>query len=161
MIDRLMTRASVRGHEARQGELQPLPAATKPFDSVTMDLIKLPDTPAGFNAAFVVVDRFSKYVIAEPCTVNSTSQDLADIFIRSVYSHFGLPASILSDRGSVFTSNYWTAFFDHLTVRLQLTTPYHPQTDGQTEVANRTLISVLRAHALTHATTWDRTLKIA
>ena len=149
------------GKEKDQGLLQPLPVPEGPFQVVTLDLISLPKTQAGHDAAVVFVDKFTKYVIVEPCTKEITAPELADLFINAVYAHFGLPHALVSDRDTRFTSNYWQAVFDHVTVKLNLSTPYHPQTDGQTERANRTLISVLRAHALTRSEVWDRTIKVA
>ena len=149
------------GQERRHGRLQPLQVPKAPFEHITMDLISLPPTEDGNDAAIVFVDRFSKYVILEPCNKTATAPQVADIFIKSVYSHFGLPVSIVSDRDTRFTAHYWRALFEDLAVKLKLSTPYHPQTDGQTERANRTLIAVLKGHALSREGVWDRTIKIA
>ena len=150
------------GAESKQGELHPLPIPQEPFEQVTMDLLTaLPTTTQGHDAVVVFVDRLTKYAIVEPCTKKATAKDLATIFVNSVFSQFGLPKVLISDRAPTFTSNFWEAVFAYLDTKLNRTTSRHPQSDGQTERTNRTLLSVLRSHALNRREDWDTTIKVA
>ncbi|MBW0480077.1 hypothetical protein O181_019792 [Austropuccinia psidii MF-1] len=68
-----------------------------------------------------------------------TALDLAQIFISHVFSKHGLPVSIVSDRGSLFVSSFWTQLCQKLKISRDLSTAFHPETDGQTERVNQIL----------------------
>ncbi|MBW0526389.1 hypothetical protein O181_066104 [Austropuccinia psidii MF-1] len=68
-----------------------------------------------------------------------TALDLAQIFINHVFSKRGLPASIISDRGSLFVSSFWTQLSQQLKISRDLSTSFHPETDGQKERVNQIL----------------------
>ena len=70
--------------------------------------------------------------------------------------HHGLPSSVISDRDTKFTSDFWTCLFNLTGTRLLLSTAYHPQTDGQTERANRTIEDMLRPYVSSHHNDWDQ-----
>ena len=122
------------------GLLQPLPIPDRRWQQVTMDfIVQLPKTKNGYDAIVVFVDKLSK--IGSLCAYNNNSHspELANIFIKEVVKHHGIPESIVSDRDSKFTSKFWKALWEQLGTKLIMSTAYHPQTDGQTERANRTL----------------------
>jgi hypothetical protein len=73
----------------------------------------------------------------------------------------GVPKKIVSDRGSQFTSRFWRSFHENMSTKLNFSTAYHPQTDGQTERTNQVLEDMLRACALQHGGSWDRSLPYA
>ena len=150
------------GKESQQGLVQPMPLPSKPFESMSLDLIVgLPVSKAGNSAMVVFVDRFSKVAIVEPCTPQITAQELAVLYLQRVYSLFGLPKTLISDRDRKFIANFWEAVFSMLDVTLKRSTPYHPQLDGQTEITNKTLLSVLRKHAMSRPEDWNVYLPIA
>ncbi|MBW0504244.1 hypothetical protein O181_043959 [Austropuccinia psidii MF-1] len=78
-----------------------------------------------------------------PAYVTITSLELAQIFISNVFSKHGLPVSIVSDRGSLFVSSFWTNSCQQLKISRDLSTAFHPETDGQTERVNQILIKYL------------------
>ena len=93
----------------------------------------------------MVVDHdVSKAAIFSPCTKNITAEEAMDILQRDVYKQFGLPAKIISDRGPQFISKAFKELHKSLGIETALSTAYHPQTDGQTEVVNRTLTNFCR-----------------
>ncbi|KAJ9511547.1 hypothetical protein QJQ45_003577 [Haematococcus lacustris] len=93
-----------------------------------------------------------------PTTATATAPDIAKLFFDHVFKHHGLPEAIVSDRDPKFTSDFWTSLF-HLTgTRLLMSSAYHPQTDGQSERANRTVEDMLRPYLNHHKTDWDQHL---
>ena len=112
-----------------------------------MDLIEFLPTSDGYNSILVVVDRLTKMAIFIPTTTDLTSEELAQLYITHVFSKHGLPLSIISDRGSEFTSRFWKAFTTLLRINLHLGTAFHPETDGQTERVNQVLEQYLHLYS--------------
>jgi hypothetical protein len=114
------------------------------------------------NTAIVVfVCRLTKMVHYVATTTNVTAPQLATLFMREVVRLHGVPQAILSDRDPRFTAHFWRAFWTQLGTTLTMSTAYHPQTDGQTERANRTLEEMLRSRINFAQTDWDEHLSIA
>ncbi|RVW97594.1 Transposon Ty3-G Gag-Pol polyprotein [Vitis vinifera] len=117
------------------GLLQPLPVPEGVFTDITMDFIEgLP---------------------------KSNAKMVAQVFLDSVYKLHGLPHSITCDRDPIFTSVFWQEFFKLQGVSLQLSTAYHPQTDGQTEVVNRCIETYLRCMAGDNPGQWANWISLA
>ncbi len=142
------------------GLLHPLPIPEKPWDEVSMDLIvQLPTCKeSGYDAVVTFVDRLTKMVHLVPTTVKITAEELATTFFDTVFRHHGMPKVVVSDRDSKFTSRFWRALFKLTGTKLAMSTAYHPQTDGQTERANRTVEEMLRAYVSPHHDDWDKHL---
>ena len=100
----------------------------------------------------------SKMVHCVPTHTSATAEDLAVLYFREVVRLHGLPEFLVSDRNSRFTGHFWTALMAALGTKLRMSTPFHPQTDGQTERANRTIEQTLRAYVGTELTDWRRYL---
>ena len=121
-----------------------------------MDFIDgLPKTRRGNEGIWVIVDRLTKTARFIPVKVTRTAVTLAEIFMREIVRLHGVPVSIVSDRDPIFTSRFWEALQTALGTRLDLSTAYHPQTDGQTERLNRTLEDMLRACILDFGGSWE------
>ena len=145
--------------QATMGLLQPLPVPVRPWQQVSLDLItQLPKSRAGNDAIVVFVDKLTKMVHYVATTTTVSAPQLAELFLREVVRHHGVPESILSDRDPRFTAHFWRAFWDRLGSKLMMSTAYHPQTDGQTERANRTLEEMLRSYVNSNQTDWDQHL---
>ena len=86
---------------------------------------------------------------------------LAELYFARIVSLHGVPKKIVSDRGSQFTSHFWKKLQEELGTRLNFSTAYHPQTDGQTERLNQILEDMLRACVLDFGKTWDKSLPYA
>jgi transposase InsO family protein len=84
----------------------------------------------------VIVDRFTKYILYVATKKILTTSVFAGLVLDYVFRPFGLPSSIVSDWGSLFTSNFWTTFYAYLSIEQRLSIAYYPQTDGQTERQN-------------------------
>jgi hypothetical protein len=148
--------------QAPMGQLMPLPIPTRPWQQVSVDLITaLPRSRSGHDAIVVFVDKLTKMVHYAATTTDVSAPQLATIFMREVVRLHGVPESILSDRDPRFTAHFWRAFWSQLGTTLTMSTAYHPQTDGQTERANRTLEEMLRARINFAQSDWDEHLAAA
>ena len=112
------------------GLLAPLPQPDKPWQDITFDFITgLPPANRKGKACdsiFVVVDRFSKMTRYLACSKKIDAPEMADLLYDEVFSKVGIPRSIVSDRGTLFTSSWWSTFCYHLTVKRRLSTAFHP-----------------------------------
>ncbi|KNZ60783.1 uncharacterized protein VP01_15012g1, partial [Puccinia sorghi] len=101
----------------KYGLLQPLPIPPLPWHSISMEFISQLPLSNGYDAILT----------------NCTSLELADLFVEHVFSKHGLPDNIVSNCGSLFVSSFWTSLCQHLKIQRNLSTAYHPESDGQTE----------------------------
>ena len=117
------------------------------FDVWSMDFITDLPLSRGFNAIYTCINKFTKMVKLQPCFVGEgqlTAKEVATLFFNGVVRTYGLPRVVLHDRDPRFTSHFWKNLWALLGVRVALSTAHHPQTDGQTERAHRTLEQTLR-----------------
>ncbi len=112
-----------------------------------------------YKSILVIVDRLTKMVHYEPVKVMIDVPGLTEIDV--VVRHHGVPESIITDRGSVFTSKFWSSLCYFLDIKKKLSTAFHPQTNGQTERQNSTMKAYLRAFVNWEQDDWARLLPIA
>jgi hypothetical protein len=96
-----------------------------------------------------------------PCNESIDAEQFAQLYIDNIFKHHGLPANIVSDRDKLFTSNFWKAFCQATSIKSNLSSAYHPQTDGQTERTNQTLEQYLRVFCNYQQDNWAKLLSLA
>lgn len=144
-------------HQRPAGLLQPLPIPPHKFHTYSLDFItQLAKThPTQKDALLVIQDSFSKLLTLIPCKGSATAEEVAKMMYDRLFSRFGIPQALVSDRDSKFTSAFWQTIADHLGTKLKMSTARHPQTDGQTEKANQTVEDMVRAYVSHHYRDWD------
>ncbi|GKB32795.1 putative reverse transcriptase domain-containing protein [Tanacetum coccineum] len=125
------------------------------WDNITMDFVtKLPKTSQGYDTIWVIVDRLTKSAIFTPMRETDPMDKLARIYLKEVVTRHGIPVSIICDRDPRFASNFWRSLQNALGTNLDMSTAYHPQTDGQSERTIQTLEDMLRACVIDFGKGW-------
>ena len=133
-----------KNRPAMAAPLQPNKVPTQPRQITTADfIVGLPESN-GFDAIFVCCGRFTKMTLFVPCNDTVTAEQTADLFQRHIFSKYGVPEQLITDRGHQFSSKLFRAVFKTLGIKPTMSTAYHPQTDGQTECMNQELEQTLR-----------------
>ncbi|GJZ29787.1 putative reverse transcriptase domain-containing protein [Tanacetum coccineum] len=131
------------------------------WENITMDFVtKLPKTSTGQDAIWVIVDRLTKSAHFLPMKETDSMEKLTRQYLKEVVSRHGVPVLIISDRDSKFTSHFWQSLNKALGTQLDMSTAYHPQTDGQSERTIQTLEDMLRACVIDFGKGWDRHLPL-
>ena len=127
----------------------------KPFSQITMDFITdLPES-TGYDSLMVVVDHgATKGVISIPCNKTIDALGTAKLYLDHVYRRFGLPDSMLSDRGPQFAAQAYRELGRLLGIKLAMSMVYHPQTDGETEQMNQEIEAYFRIFCGNNPETW-------
>ncbi|KAI3808261.1 hypothetical protein L1987_24210 [Smallanthus sonchifolius] len=131
------------------------------WENLAIDFItKLPRTFSGHDSIWVIIDRLTKSAHFLPIREDYRVEKLARIYIDEIVSRHGIPLNIISDRDWRFTSRFWQSLQSALGTRLDLSTAYQPQTDGQTERTIQTLEDMLRACVIDFCGNWDSHLPL-
>ncbi|GKA02694.1 putative reverse transcriptase domain-containing protein [Tanacetum coccineum] len=116
------------------------------WENITMDFVtKLPKTSTGQDTIWVIIHRLTKSAHFLPMREDDLLEKLTRQYLKEVVSRHGVPVSIISDRDGRFASHFWRSLHKALGTRLDMSTAYHPQTDGQSEKTIQTLEDMLSA----------------
>ncbi len=149
-------------HQKPAGLLQPLPIPVWRWDEISMDfIVGLPRTQKGNDSIWVIVDRLTKVAHFIPVKTTYRGDKYAQLYVDHILRLHGVPRRIVSDRGPQFTSRFWKSLQALLGTKLDFSSAYHPQTDGQTERVNQILEDMLRACVLTYGKDWEKSLSFA
>lgn len=148
--------------EKRRGLLKPLPIPERIWSEISIDfVVDLPPTRSkGITSLMVITDRLSKSVILEPMP-DITAEMTAKSVAKCLVQHHGLPRSVVTDRGTQFTSHLWQHLCRLLRVQQRLSTAWHPETDGATERANQEVERYIRIFTTYAQDDWDELLPTA
>ncbi|GKA83040.1 putative reverse transcriptase domain-containing protein [Tanacetum coccineum] len=161
-VSKCLTYSKVKAeHQKPSGLLQQREIPEWKWENITMDFItKLPRTSSGQGAIWVIVDRLTKYAHFLAVREDYKTKKLARLYIIEIIARHGVPVSMISDHDSHFTSRLWQSLQKALGTQLDLSTAYHPQTNGQSECTIQTLEDMLRACVIDFGGKWDTHLPL-
>ena len=123
-----------------RGLLHNLPIPDRPWQSTGMDFLGSLPKSNNFNYLLVIIDQLTSQVHLVLTMTTVTAKDVAWIVLKEVVRLHGIPESIVSDRDAQFTSIFWRELQKLMGTKLLMSTAFHPQTDGATERANRSML---------------------
>jgi hypothetical protein len=145
-------------HQRPAGLLHPLKIPEWKWEEIDMDfIVGLPRTPAGYDSIWVIVDRLTKVAHFIPVKTTYKGSRLTELYVARIVSLHGVLKKIVSDRGSQFTSRFWKSFHENMDKKLNFSSAYH----RQAERTNQVLEDMLRACALQHGSSCDKSLPYA
>ncbi|GJX55946.1 putative reverse transcriptase domain-containing protein [Tanacetum coccineum] len=161
-VSKCLTCARVKAEHQRPSGLLVQPEIPQwKWDNITMDFItKLPKSSQGYDTIWVIVDRLTKSAIFVPMRETDPMEKLARMYLKEVVTRHGIPVSIICDRDPRFASNFWRSLQKALGTNLDMSTAYHPQTDGQSERTIQTLEDMLRACVIDFGNGWVKHLPL-
>ncbi|GKE11216.1 putative reverse transcriptase domain-containing protein, partial [Tanacetum coccineum] len=143
-------------HQRLSGLLQQPEITVWKWEGIAMDFVnKLPRTSSGHDTIWVIVDRLTMYAYFLPMRKDYKMERLARLYLNDIFARHGVPISIISNRNSRFTSRFWQSMQEALGTHFDMSTAYHPQTNGQRECTIQTLEDMLRACVLDFGGSWD------
>ncbi|GJY44271.1 reverse transcriptase domain-containing protein [Tanacetum coccineum] len=162
-VSKCLTCAKVKAeHQRPSGLLQQPEIPEWKWEKIAMDFItKLPRSSSGHDAIWVIVDRLTKLAHFLAIREDYSMEKLARLYIDEIVARHGVPTLIISDRDGRFTSRFWQTMQKALGTRLDMSTAYHPQTDGQSERTIQTLEDMLRACVIDFGGSWNIHLPLA
>ncbi|GKE23117.1 putative reverse transcriptase domain-containing protein [Tanacetum coccineum] len=161
-VSKCLTCAKVKAEHQRPSGLLLQPKIPEwKWDNITMDFVtKLPKSPQGHDTIWVIVDRLTKSVIFTSMRETDSMEKLARLYIKEVVTRHGIPVSIICDRDPRFASHFWRSLQKALGTSLDMSTAYHPETDGQSERTIQTLEDMLCACVIDFGNGWIKNLPL-
>ncbi|KAJ0954851.1 putative nucleotidyltransferase, Ribonuclease H [Helianthus annuus] len=161
-VSKCLTCARVKAeHQKPSGLLQQPEIPKWKWEQIAMDFVTgLPRTQAGNDTIWVIVDRLTKSAHFLAIKETDKFSQLAAVYLKEVVARHGVPTSIISDRDPRFTSELWQSMHKLFGSKLDMSTAYHPQTDGQSERTIQTLEDMLRACVIDFGKGWERHLPL-
>ena len=144
------------------GTSQEIALPLQMWEMINMEFIAgLPRSQNWYDSTWVIVDRLTKSAHFLPVRTNYLGEGYAKIYINEIVWLHGAPVSIISYRGTQFSSQFWRSFQKGLRTQVNLSTAFHPQTDGKAERTIQTLEYMLRACVIDFKGSWVDHLPLA
>ncbi|GJR27435.1 putative reverse transcriptase domain-containing protein [Tanacetum coccineum] len=161
-VSKFLTCSKVKvEHQKPSGLLQQPEILVWKWERITMDFVSgLPRTPSGYDTIWFIVSGLTKSAHFLLMKKRDSMEMLSRLYIKEIVCRHGVPVSIISDRDSHFTSRFWISLQEVLGTNLDMSTAYHPQTDGQSERTIQTLEDMLCACVIDFRSSWDRHLPL-
>lgn len=147
-------------HTAPAGLLMPLDVPERAFDVINMDHITGLPKIGNIDAILVIRCARTKIVKLIPASTTDTAENLAQQYFDVIFSNYGRPSKIISDRGPTFIASFWRSLMNLIGIKLAFSSGYHAQTNGGAEVTNRSLEVFLRLHSSHDQTNWLSNLRL-
>ena len=139
----------VKAVHMKAGLLQPLSIPGWKWEEVSMDfIVGIPTSVKGYDSICVIVDRLTKVARFIPVRSDFRPHQYAELYCEHIVRQYGVPRTIISDRGLQFSAHFWKCLHEQIGTHLVRSSAYRPQTAGQTERVNQILEDMLRACAL-------------
>ncbi|GAA5977503.1 hypothetical protein JCM11641_000983 [Rhodosporidiobolus odoratus] len=142
----------------RAGKLHSLLVPPRAFSDVALDFVGPLPLSEGKDMMLTIMDRLTGYTRLLACRSKDGAKDVAELVFSGWFSLFGLPERLVSDRDELFTSRFWRALHERVGVALQMSTSFHPETDGRSERTNKTVVQILRQQVSRQQKDWVRFL---
>ena len=130
------------------------------IDFITNLLVSCGRDGSVYDVLLVVLDCYTKITRYFPCRKTITVEQLTDLFLEHIVDVYDTSEDIVTDRGSLFTSQFWSFLYWTMKVKHQLSTTFHPQTDDQTERQNQTVKHYLRCYGTWLQDNWIQNLTL-
>ena len=148
-------------NEKDPGLLTSLDIPASRWTDISVDFVGPLPKSDGKDGIMVVVDRLTKRAHFVPTTIRASSKEIGQLLKDHIFKLHGLPRSILSDRDTRFTSEYWQKLMKDLDVNVQMTTAYHQRANGLAERTIRSLKQYLGSYLNATSTNWTNYLSVA
>lgn len=135
--------------------LCPLPIPSRPWSHIALNFVTGLPPANSYSVILTIIDRFSKVAHFIPLSKLPSSRETVDLLVFHVFHLHGLPTDIVSDRGPQITSRVWRSFCSALGINVSLSSGYHPQTNGQTELANQEMETALCCMTSANPSSWS------
>ncbi|CEL59125.1 hypothetical protein RSOLAG1IB_12258 [Rhizoctonia solani AG-1 IB] len=132
-VDSCETCQRIKLPKAKLLPLQPVKIPSRPWQHISYDMITDLPKDGSSDCVLMIVDSFTKYGIMIECSKKTKAPDLVELFLRHVWSAYGMPEKTISDRGTVLNNKFLRALYQRLGIDLHFSSAYHPQSDSQTE----------------------------
>ncbi|WMV25598.1 hypothetical protein MTR67_018983 [Solanum verrucosum] len=143
-------------HQKLGGLSQDICIPTWKWEDLNMDfIVRLPHTRRQYDSIRVIIDRMTKSVHFVPINISNSAEDYSKLYVREMVKFHRVPLSIIPNRGTQFTFQFWKSFQNGLGTSVKLKMTFHPQIDGQVECTIKTLEYMLRACVIDFKGNWD------
>ena len=144
-----------------RGLLHSLPIPDRPWQSISIDFLGPLPKSNNFDYLLVIIDQLMSQVYLVPTMTTVTTKGVAWIVLKEIMRLHGIPESIVSNRDTQFTSIFWKELQKLMGTKLLMSAAFHPQTDGATERANRSVAQILQTVVDNDQKNWSEKYSMA